>query len=140
MSHANAATQQPGPLEPLGRLGRLTLLRRTPVVRTPAGPILERRRVPRVEIFARAARAPAAEAEAAERAQAEAAETMPRIRITRPLDTLPPGVPPRESFVLSRLSAAGIPLDELIALCPHPPIEVLRILDRWAATGFVVLG
>lgn len=139
MSHANAATQQLGPVEPLGRVGRLTLLRRTPVVRTPSGPILERRRVPRVEIFARAARAPAAEAEAAERAK-EKAETMPRIRITRPLDTLPPGVPPRESFVLSRLSAAGTPLDELIALCPHPPIEVLRILDRWAAAGFVVLG
>ena len=86
---------------------------------------------------ATAASAPAAEAEAE---AAHLAEQMPRIRITRPLDTLPPGVPPRESFVLSRLSAAGIPLDELIALCPHPPIEVLRILDRWAAAGFVVLG
>ena len=127
MSHANAETQQSRTFE---NIGRLTLLRRAPVVRTPYGPILERRKAPRVEILARAANSPLT----------DAADGMPCVRIARPLDTLPPGVPPRESFVLSRLSAAGMPLDELIALCPHPPIEVLRILDRWAATGFVVLG
>ena len=125
MSHANAATQQ---VPSYGLLGRLNLLRR-PVVHTPSGPILERRRKPRAVVFAHSGAAPLAATD----------DGMPRVCITRPLDTLPPGIPPRESFVLSRLSTAAIPLDELLALCPHPPIEVLRILDRWAAAGLVIL-
>lgn len=109
MSRVNAESLPP-PRLPLARV---------PIVRTPAGPVVERRSRPR-----------------AERADAP----VPRVRLALPLDLVEEEIPAKDAFVLSRMNGAAMPLDELIALCPLSPYEVLRILDRWAEKKLVVLA
>ncbi len=120
MSHVNAPTQPTLPF-----LARIPLVR-VLVARTPAGPIVERR----------AARA----TPPVERRAPPKHDPVPRVRLALPLDLVTEEIPEKDAFVLTRMNGAAMALDELFSLCPMPPFEVLRVLDRWAERKLVVLA